>query len=67
MSPAQFEKAIAELGLNQTQAAQLLGVRDRAVRNWIAGDRAVPGTAVNFIKYLLLTGKSGEHVIKTLS
>ena len=55
MTPVQFQKALGRLGLNQTQAAKLFHVSDRAIRRWVAGDRAVP-PVVSIILYLLLAG-----------
>jgi len=42
MTPKQFRSALRRLGLNQTEGAKRLGVTPRAVRFWVAGDRAIP-------------------------
>jgi len=36
MTSHQYRKAIADLGLNQVQAARFLGVSERTSRNWAA-------------------------------
>ena len=42
MTPKQFRAALRRLRVNQTEAAQRLGVTPRAVRFWIAGERRIP-------------------------
>lgn len=42
MTPPDLRAQLAHLGLTQAGAAALVGVDDRTMRRWIAGDRAVP-------------------------
>lgn len=42
MTPAEFTIALAACGLNDQQAAELFGVRDRTIRYWRDGGRAIP-------------------------
>lgn len=42
-SAEDFRKAIADLGLTQVEAAEVLEVDTRTVRRWALGERAVPG------------------------
>jgi len=42
MSPQQFRRALRQLRLSQVQAARRLGVNERTVRRWIAGDSRIP-------------------------
>ena len=43
MTAKKFREVLAELGINQTQAAKALRVAPRTVRHWVAGDVKVPG------------------------
>jgi hypothetical protein len=42
MTPAQLRTQLERQGLNQTEAAKLLGVTDRTVRFWLAGTYPIP-------------------------
>lgn len=42
MTPNQFRKAIAELGLSQGEAARLFDVSIRTTHGWARGDAPVP-------------------------
>ncbi len=50
MTPHELRGLIAGMGLSQAAVAQLIGVSPRALRNWIAGDVAVPGPAVRLLR-----------------
>jgi DNA-binding transcriptional regulator YiaG len=45
MTPDQLRIAIDRLSLSQRGAARLLGVNERTVRKWIAGDAEIPQSA----------------------
>jgi hypothetical protein len=67
MTPAQYEKAVAALGLTtKDEAAELLGVDVRTIERYLDGSRSVPTMAVNFINYLLRTKRSGSYAIKQI-
>jgi len=40
MTPQEFRRALARLGLSQVQVAKQLGVAPRTVRYWLAKDKA---------------------------
>ena len=42
MTPDELRTQLARLGLTQTGAARLLGVSDRTVRYWAAGEKPIP-------------------------
>ena len=43
MTSTEFAAAVTELGWNQTQAAEALGVTPGAVSRWVSGQRMIPG------------------------
>ena len=45
MTPEQLRDLIARAQLTQAQAAELAGVADRTMRQYLAGDRAMPTSA----------------------
>lgn len=53
MTPTRFKAARQQLGLSQSDLADLLGLegdnRDRTVRMWEAGDRAIPASAARLL------------------
>jgi plasmid maintenance system antidote protein VapI len=42
MTPNQLRTALARLGLSQRAAARLLGINERTMRKYIAGDLVIP-------------------------
>lgn len=66
MTPDEYRTALEALGLTQTGGARLLGVDARTSRRWACGERDVPPPAQRFLRYLIATGKSGEHAMKRL-
>ena len=42
MTPTEIRETIERLGLNQVQAANVLGVTPRCVRFWLSGQRKIP-------------------------
>jgi len=38
----QLQAALERLGMTQAEAAKRLGVTDRTVRRWVAGDTRIP-------------------------
>lgn len=66
MSSEQYQQAIARLELSQLDAADLLGVDERTSRRWACNERDVPAPVARFLRYLLVTGKSGAYAIKKL-
>jgi len=56
MTPTQFTSALKSLGLRQIDAAELLGITDRAIRTYVAGTTKVPQPIAKIL-HLLLAGK----------
>ncbi len=56
MTPAEFRGALDRLGLSQVRAAKLLGVHDKAARNWAAGRNKVPHAVATLLR-LMADGK----------
>jgi DNA-binding transcriptional regulator YiaG len=65
-SAAEYRGLIARLGLTQIAAAQLLGVNERTSRRWALGEVSPHPTAKRFLRYLLVTGKTGDKAIRVL-
>lgn len=53
MTASEFRDALKALELSQVAASRLLASSERAVRRWVAGDRAVPGPARAFLMFLV--------------
>ena len=66
MTPDEYRTALERLGLTQTAAAQLLGVDARTSRRWACGERDIPPPAVRFLRYLMLSKKTGAHAMRLL-
>jgi DNA-binding transcriptional regulator YiaG len=66
MTHAEFAKAINDLGLNQLNAAMLLGVHKRTVRRWEYGEREVPPPVANFLRYLKKKSVTGAKALDVL-
>jgi len=67
MTRIQLRTLLIEHGLNQREAAQLLGVAVRTVRSWLHGDRAIPGTVVQFFRLLaMLPERSRRQAVKLM-
>jgi len=45
MTPAELRDLIERAGITQARAAELAGVADRTLRQYLAGDRAIPLSA----------------------
>jgi DNA adenine methylase len=52
MEPEEIRATFERLGMNQQQAAKVLGVSDRAVRYWLTGEREISGAAAEMLKLL---------------
>ena len=61
MTPKQFRAALKRLTLNQTEAAARLGVTPRAVRFWLASDRAIPEPVVILVRTWLKSVPPKSH------
>jgi hypothetical protein len=54
MTSEQFKKAIDNLGLTLSGAADLLGVHPRTTRRWANAERQIPGPVSNFLRHLMV-------------
>lgn len=52
MTPVEIQARLDDLGLSQVAGARLLGVDDRTMRRWVAGDRIMPEPAVRLLTVL---------------
>lgn len=52
MTHTDFRRTIENLGLSQAGVSRILGVSDRAVRMWIAGDRSIPEPVAKLLRLL---------------
>jgi transcriptional regulator with XRE-family HTH domain len=66
MTGDEYRNAIAALGLQQTEAARLLGVDERTSRRWASGEREIPPPVARFLQLLLATGMTGAKAIELL-
>lgn len=58
MTARQFREALDRLGLTQVAAAEFLGIAERSVRRWAAGDGKVPKAVAKLLRLML------EHDLK---
>jgi DNA-binding transcriptional regulator YiaG len=49
MTPTELRAALTRLGISQAETARVLGVDDRTVRRWAAGDRDIPQPAIRLL------------------
>ena len=60
MSPQQFRRVLRRLRLSQMEAARRLGVNERTVRRWVAGDSRIPESVALLLHTWLRTGPHGR-------
>jgi DNA-binding transcriptional regulator YiaG len=53
MTPHQLQRAIDRLGLSQRGAARFLGVDERTMRKWIAGNARTPEAVAKLLRLML--------------
>jgi len=63
ISPAEYERLLAALGLNQSSGARFLGVSDRTSRRYVAGEAEVPVAAVKLLRLMLHLRLGPRHRI----
>jgi hypothetical protein len=64
MTPEQFRRTIAVLGLTLSTAAALLGVHPRTTRRWANDERKIPPPVCNFLRFLVMQKAAGYRVAK---
>jgi plasmid maintenance system antidote protein VapI len=57
MTSREFSKALTHLGITQMGFAEIIGVNERTVRNWVGGRSDVP-TSIAVLLHLMLDTKS---------
>ncbi len=60
MSPQQFRRVLRRLRLSQMEAARRLGVNERTVRRWVAGDSRIPESVALLLHTWLRTRPRGR-------
>ncbi len=55
MSPQQFRDTLRRLRLSQVEASRRLGVNERTVRRWVAGDSRIPESVALLLQSWLRT------------
>jgi DNA-binding transcriptional regulator YiaG len=66
VTPDEYREALARLDLSLGAAARLLASNERTSRRWASGEREVPPPAIQFLRYLIATGKTGKQAMKVL-
>lgn len=56
MTPRQLRKLIEDARLSQSKAARLIGLTDRSMRRYIAGDVEVPRSVEYALRYVIEHG-----------
>jgi DNA-binding transcriptional regulator YiaG len=67
MSAEEFVDLLGALKLSQNAAARLLGVNERTVRRWAAGDTPILPVAARFVRFLARAKISPITVMETLA
>jgi len=57
-----LERALAKLGLSQRGGARFLGVDERTMRKWIAGDARIPEAVAKLLWLMVKKGLGPEDV-----
>jgi len=63
ISPAEYERLLAALGLNQSSGARFLGISSRTSRRYAAGEVEVPASAVKLLRLMLHLRLGPRHRI----
>ena len=53
MTPQEIRDTLARLELTTGRAAQLVGVDDRTMRKWLAGERGMPEPVIRLLQLVL--------------
>ena len=67
MTAAELRKAVDTLGLSQVALAEFVGVSPRAMREWLAGDNAVPRPIALLVRILTRAGITPGEIEKLLA
>jgi hypothetical protein len=58
VTPKQLRKTLENAGLSQSKAARLIGITDRSMRRYLAGDVGIPLAVKYALQYVI------EHEIE---
>ena len=64
MTPHQLQRALDRLGLSQRGTARLLGVDERTMRKWIAGNARIPEAVAKLLRVMIRHKLTPEDVDK---
>ncbi len=64
MTPTQFTALLSRLGLTQVGAAKALGISDRQMRRYVAGQSDIPPPIVKLLRLVLAGGVTIEDVAR---
>jgi len=53
MHPRKFRQLLETASLTQTEAARLIGMTDRQMRRYVAGDAPVPQVVIYALRYVI--------------
>lgn len=57
MTPKQLSKLLSDAGLSQRGAALLIGINERTMRRYVAGDLVIPRTVELALKWVCDEGR----------
>jgi hypothetical protein len=57
MSPSEFERTLAALGLSKAGAGRWLGISERTVHRYVDGDAEVPVSTVFLLRLMVEQGR----------
>ena len=58
MHPRKFRQLLETASLTQTEAARLIGMTDRQMRRYVAGDAPVPRVVIYALRYVIAQRKA---------
>lgn len=62
MTPQQYQAAIDRLGLSQRASAAFLGINERQVRKWLAGEARIPHATARLLRLMVKLEIAPEDV-----
>ena len=62
MTPTQLQAVLDRLGSSQRSAGRWLGVGERQVRRWVAGDSAIPQPVALLLRLMVARGIRPEQL-----
>ncbi len=62
MTPVQFRSALGKLDITQVEAARLVCVNPRTVRDWISGETRIPEAVAILLRFMIKMELNQEDV-----